>query len=159
MFCEYCGTKIEADAQFCQNCGKVTSGAVPDTGIVQTQVSTKSETIIKCGNCEYVGPGEPARTTGGQILAWLCLFFAPLVTLIYYASTHKYRCPKCRSTFLGIRNKEGVFAGQRGGAKSPAMIFIWVLVGIAIIGILSSVVLASLNTAREKARQAAEQRI
>lgn len=160
MFCEHCGNKIEENAQFCQSCGKKTSGtaqAVSPKVTSSNPTEGKSEAIVKCGNCDYVGPGEPARTTGGMILAWLCVFFAPLITIIYFVATHKYRCPKCKSTFLGVKNKEGVFTEQRRGAKSPIMIFVWVLLGIAIIGILSSIVLASLNTAREKARQAQEQ--
>ncbi len=160
MFCEHCGNKIDENAQFCQSCGKKTLGtakAVSPTVAPSNPTEGKSEAIIKCGNCDYVGHGEPARTMGGMILAWLCVFFAPLITIIYFVVTHKYKCPKCKSTFLGVKNKEGVFTGQRGGAKSPIMIFVWVLVGIAIIGILLSIVLASLNTAREKAKQAQEQ--
>jgi RNA polymerase subunit RPABC4/transcription elongation factor Spt4 len=162
MYCEHCGTKLEKDAEFCQSCGKPatpTAHAMAATADHNPAGATtgSTEAIIKCGNCSYEGPGEKARNVGSMILAWLCIFFAPLITLIYFAVTHKYRCPKCKSTFLGIKNKEGVFVGQKGGAKSPLMIFVWVLVGIAIIGILSSIVLASLNTAREKAKQAQEQ--
>lgn len=157
MFCENCGTKIEGKAEFCHNCGRPTSGTtqpVSATDKTSNHTEIKLEKIIKCGNCDYVGPGEPARSMWAKILAWLCVFFAPIVTIIYFVATHKYRCPKCKSTFLGIKNKDGAFVGQKGGAKSPVMILIWVLVGIAIIGILSSVVLASLNTAREKAKKA-----
>ena len=162
MFCEYCGTKLEKDTEFCQNCGKSTSAilhvvaANTDHGPVSATSGTL-KAIIKCGNCSYEGPGEKARNVGLMILAWLCIFFAPLITLIYFAVTHKYRCPKCKSTFLGIKNKEGIFVGQKGGAGSPLMIFVFVLMGIAIIGILSSIVLVSLSTAREKAKQAQEQ--
>lgn len=161
MYCEHCGTKIEKDAQFCQNCGKSVSGAHAVSATVSSapaaSQSTATEAIIKCGNCGYEGQGEKARSIPAIILAWLCIFFAPLITLVYFAVTHKYRCPKCKSTFLGVKNKEGTFVGQKGGAGSPVMILVWVLVAIAIIGILSSIVLASLNTAREKARAAQEQ--
>ncbi len=154
MFCEHCGTKLEKDAEFCQSCGKSTSAtspAVAGTSSASATAST-SEAIIKCGSCDYIGPGEKARSIAGQILAWLCF---PWITLIYYGTTHKYRCPKCRSTFLGIKNKDGVFVNDKKGG--PLMILVYVLVGIAILGILSSVILASLNTAREKAKQAQEQ--
>ena len=159
MFCENCGTKIEDEAQFCQNCGKSTLAGVKSAVVNNDSKNAQLESnaTIKCGNCDYIGSPEKARNVASMVLAWLCVFFAPLITLIYFAVTHKYRCPKCKSTFLGIKNKDGVFVGQKGGAKSPLMIFVWVLVGIAIIGILSSIVLASLNTAREKARQAQEQ--
>ena len=151
MFCEHCGTKIDEGVQFCQNCGQSTSGEKIATGLS----SNKSEAIIKCGGCGYVGQGEPARSTWATILAWLCVFFAPIITIIYFVATHKYRCPKCKSTFLGVKNKEGVFVGKQG--TSALGIFLIILVGVAIIGILASVVLASLNSAREKARQATEQ--
>jgi len=160
MYCEHCGTKIEGSAQFCQNCGKTTSGATKTATSkvpVSDQTETKVETIVKCGNCDYVGHGEPARSPGAVFLAWVCIIIAWPITILYFATTHKYRCPKCKSTFLGIKNKEGVFTAPTGGNKSPVMIFIWILLGIAIVGILSSVVLASLNTAREKGRQAQEQ--
>lgn len=154
MFCEHCGTKIEGGAQFCQNCGRSTSPLTASTSSTDS-LNTKPESnvTIKCGNCNYEGIPEKARNTGSIVLAWLCIFFAPIIPLLYYALTHKYRCPKCKSTFLGIKNKEGIFVGQKGGAKSPLMILVWVLVVISIIGILSSVILASLNTAREKAKQ------
>ncbi len=140
VFCINCGTKNEEENIFCSSCGA-------KTGEVQNA-------IIKCGNCQYVGPGERARSTWAKILAWICIFFAPLVTIIYFVATFKYRCPKCKSTFLGIKNKEGVFTGQRGGAGRIVLIIVCVLVGIAIIGILSAVVLASLSSARSKAQDA-----
>lgn len=155
MFCEHCGTKKEKDAQFCQSCGKTTSEentTTSPTNVNVNQVENKLEAIIKCGNCDYIGPGEPARSMWAMILAWLCVFFAPLITIIYFVATHKYRCPKCKSTFLGVKNKEGVFVAKKG--SSALGIFLIILVGIAIIGILASVVLASLNTARSKGQDA-----
>ncbi len=161
-FCEHCGTKIIEDkAQFCQSCGKATSTNTqvePSSTKGVNSQEGKSKAIIKCGNCGYVGMGEPARSIGAMILAWLCVLFAPLITIIYFIATNKYRCPKCKSTFLGVKNKEGVFTGQGAGVKSPIMIIIWILLGIVLIGILSSAVLVSLSTAREKAKQSQEQR-
>jgi len=157
MFCEHCGNKIEENAQFCQSCGKKTSRAAQVTSPTvasSNPTEGKSETIVKCGNCDYVGPGQSARTVGGRIIAWLCVLFAPLITIIYFVVTYKYRCPKCKSTFLGVKNKDGIFVGQRGGAKSPIMIFVLVLLGIVVIGILATLATVSLNAARSKARDA-----
>lgn len=74
--------------------------------------------------------------------------------LIYYMVTRKYFCPKCGSDFLGIKDKSGVYKAQSTGS-SPLLWIIVVLIGIAIIGILASVVLASLNSARDKGADAA----
>lgn len=159
MYCSNCGTKIKENAQFCQNCGRATAEVTQSTSATtasSNHAETKSKSIIKCGNCDHVGFGEPARTIGGKILAWLCVLVAPLITIIYFVATHKYRCPKCKSTFLGVKNEDGVFTGQRGGGKG-LMIIVWIFLGIAVIGILASIVLASLNTAREKANEAAQQ--
>ena len=150
MFCEHCGEKKQEDAKFCSKCGK--------TALVNEssqEIKTGSDLTIKCGNCEYIGPGEPARTLAGKILAWLCNLIAWPITVIYFVATSKYRCPKCKSTFVGVKNEHGVFTMGRGGAVNGLIIIFIVLVAIAIIGILSSVVLASLNTARAKGADAA----
>ena len=168
MYCHKCGALIPDDASFCTNCGtKVKDATDSKSSVVQAEptpssnnpssavAEDKSETIIKCGNCGYVGPGEPARSMGAKILAWICVFFAPLITILYFVATHKYRCPKCHSTFLGIKNKKGEFTKGQSGANRIIWIIVTVLVGIAIIGILSAVVLAALNTARSKGHDAA----
>lgn len=113
-----------------------------------------SKGIIKCGNCEYIGPGEKARSTVGVILAWLVVIFAPLITIIYFLATSKYRCPKCKSTFIGVKNKEGVFTQRTKGSRI-FLVFICILLGIALLGIMASIVLVSLSSAREKAQEAA----
>lgn len=162
MFCKKCGSENGENVKFCGKCGVKTSDAILKEENTTTdtidKLSELDNSIIKCGNCGYVGRGEKARSITVQALAWLCIFFAPLITLIYFIATHKWKCPKCQSTFLGVKNKEGTFVGQKGGNKG-VLIFVWIIVGIAIIGILSSVVLASLNTAREKAQQATERSI
>jgi hypothetical protein len=111
-------------------------------------------TIIKCGNCSYIGPGERARSSVAVVLAWVCVVIAPLITILYFLATPKYRCPNCRSTFLGVQKVDGTFAGQNGSNRSRAVTAILVLLVIGVVGILASVVLASLNAAREKAAQA-----
>jgi hypothetical protein len=87
-------------------------------------------------------------------LAWLVVVFAPLITIIYFLATSKYRCPKCKSTFIGIKNKEGVYThGTK--AKRIIIILLCVFFGILFLGIMASIILVSLNGAREKAREAA----
>src|SRR3989344_1070718 len=137
IFCKNCGTKLNPDAQFCKNCGKsVTKPDSPSIGAVtDNSVRPQSGTIIKCGNCGYEGNGEPARSMIGMVLAWLCVLFAPLITIIYFLATSKYRCPQCKSTFIGIKNIEGKFVGNK--KSKPLVILLVVIVGIAVLGILS----------------------
>jgi len=167
MFCSNCGNKLLDTAKFCGSCGKnVSSTAVieqekfsnekenvrEEDGTISNTDNSKA--VIKCGNCDFVGQGEPARRMVFKILAWSVVWFAPLLTLLYFVATYKYRCPKCHSTFLGIKNKQGIFVGQRGGSSRWAIIVVIILVGIAVMGILASIVLASLNSARMKSRDA-----
>ena len=157
MFCKNCGSNLSGETKYCGKCGDAVvpasvKVALPDT-TKETPEEKESRGIIKCGNCDYVGYGEPARSWLGVVLAWLCVIFAPLITIIYFLATSKYRCPKCKSTFVGIKNKEGVFSGQKGGSR----ILLWIvgiLVGVAVLGIMASIVLVSLSSAREKAQEA-----
>ncbi len=154
MFCEKCGSQFSLGAKFCGSCG-MAAGETIQSGIPNA-IPTKqdAQATIKCGNCDYTGPGEPARSWFGVVLAWLCVIFAPIITIIYFLGTSKYRCPKCKSTFVGVKNKEGVFSGKGGGSR----ILLWVvgiLLGIALLGIMASIVLVSLSSAREKAKEAA----
>ena len=153
MFCTKCGSKIADGAKFCTSCGKGIQSASSDKNstTITTPVSGSMATI-KCGNCGYEGHGEKARNIAFVILAWLCVLFAPLITIIYFLATAKWRCPKCQSTFLGVKNNDGKFIGQRSG--NGATIVVIVIVAIVVIGILASVVLASLNSARMKGRDA-----
>src|SRR3989338_30420 len=160
MFCHKCGNKLDKDSKFCGKCGNTTTkesmseqAPINDSN-TNEQVEHKTLPTIKCGNCGYIGAGEPARSLAGKILAWICVVFAPIITIVYFVATHKWRCPKCKSTFLGVKNEHGVFVGQTGGASRIVTIFICILVGVAIMGILASVVLASLNSARQKGADA-----
>lgn len=156
MYCKHCGNKVKEGAKFCTSCGKgIHSNSDRDNTVPAAphiQASASEGAIIKCGNCGYEGSGEKARNVFFVILAWLCVVFAPLITIIYFVATAKWRCPKCKSTFLGVKNKEGKFNGQR--SSNATVIIVAVLAGIAVIGILSSIVLASLNSARIKGRDA-----
>jgi hypothetical protein len=68
-----------------------------------------------------------------------------VLTILYFAATSKYQCPSCKSTSIEILNKKGVYAAQR----RPMVAVLWVLVGIAVIGVFTSIILAALNNARE----------
>lgn len=151
MFCANCGTKLEDRAKFCASCGASTTGDVL-SGAKPTDESRKQVTI-KCSNCGYEGPGKKGRRVVSQVLIWMAFPFFWPATLFYYLITKSRLCPKCGSDFIGIKNKEGVYKAQRSGTSPVVWVFV-VLIIIAVIGILSSVVLASLNTAREKAREA-----
>jgi len=127
--------------------------AVPICIVVALIVAfRKYDGVIRCGNCNYNGMGESARSVWAQVLAWLAFFIFWPITLAYYLLTHRYRCPKCKSTFVGMRDKSGNYSAPNGGAG--AVVVILVIIFIAVIGILSAVVLASLNDARESAQDA-----
>jgi len=153
MHCKKCGKSISGEEKFCRHCGAPVE--TNESKENSTDVYGKTNDIIRCGECGYEGTPESARNPLFTALAWLCILFAPLITIIYFVGTDKYKCPKCQSTFLGIKNKDGKFSvGQKSAKNKPVIILVGVLVTIAIIGILSSIVLASLNTAREKAKSA-----
>ncbi len=169
MYCAHCGTKNEEGTNFCTNCGKpmhhsMGSNAphhelVAPVTTVPTIPADESKLlknpIIKCGNCGYVGHAAKARNPFISALAWVCVVFAPIITIIYFFGTHKYECPQCNSTFVSMKDADGNYTGQKGGAARVIGIIVACLFAVAIIGILSAVVLASLNTAREKGAAAA----
>ena len=113
---------------------------------------------IRCGNCSYNGMGESGRSLWAQILVWLAFFVFWPITLIYYLVTHRYRCPQCKSTFVGMRDKTGAYHAPSGGLGVVGIVIISVVV-IAIIGILAALVLGSLNDAREAAQAAADRQL
>lgn len=154
MFCNKCGSKLSSDAKFCQSCGQV-SIPQPTQQTPVPQPFQTTGTAIKCANCGYIGVGEKARSPVAVFFAWLSVIVVPLITIIYFLATHKWRCPKCKSTFVGVKNKDGVYVSQSGGGHA-VIIIISIFVGIAVIGILASVVLASLSGARERALEASK---
>jgi Zn finger protein HypA/HybF involved in hydrogenase expression len=174
MFCHNCGKKIRDDSRLCDKCNteitsignafnqklknvdeKIDIPSRNENGSTANSAGGKLGAEIKCGNCAYIGPGEPARRFFSMILAWLCVLFFWPITLIYFISTHKWRCPECKSTFLGVKNSQGIFVSQgRGSGASFLMILFTILIVIAIIGILSSIAIVYLNDARQKAADA-----
>ncbi len=159
MYCTQCGHHSDDSDTFCTTCGATLSAS--PTSPVPTPPHSPSQIppvaylygTIHCANCNYTGQGEGARQTISEILAWLAFFLSPLITIIYYLVTYKWRCPQCKSIFLHVQNKNGQFVQQKH--SNIALVIILGLVGIAIIGILASVVLASLSAARDKAQEAA----
>ncbi len=144
MNCEKCSNPLSLNSKFCGKCGEPTKEVhVGDTDI-------KKKPTIKCGNCGYIGEAESNRSILAQVLAWLCLFPFWIITLLYFVTTKKYKCTKCKSTFIGIKDKEGNFFDQKSSALK---VIVYLIFGIALVGIISSVILASLTTARQKAVQ------
>jgi len=169
MFCKKCGNELVNKVKFCNKCGaKVEVNQLlaespnkkieMETNSVSEDLSLgdKDEPIIKCGSCGNISHAESARNIFFTILAILCIFGAPLITLLYFFGTNKYRCPKCKSTFLGVKNKEGVFVGQKGMSRGWS-IFLFTILGIAIVAVLSAIVLVNVTSYVNKAKEASGQ--
>ncbi len=153
MLCRNCKIEVPKNAQFCQACGAPVLPRPVDGGIATEPALTMplQTVVIRCGNCSYEGPGESARSVGAQILAWLCILLAPMITIIYFVATPKYRCPKCKSTFLGIKNDQGVFVGQTGGRRVVVAI-VCIIAGVLVVGLLSTLAVVALGSTRLVAR-------
>lgn len=152
MFCTKCGTEQGNESAYCHNCGNKLVADKENNNPENKDNGKKSKAIIKCGNCSYIGKGESARSAIGWILALLCIFICWPITVIYFFATSKYKCPKCNSTFLGVKNKQGVFTQQKTWGVLGVVLI--VLVSIAVIGLLSTLAVVSLNNARLKSRDA-----
>lgn len=159
MYCSNCGNTLGEKTKFCNSCGNsvTPTGHITKTEQEQFSGTENTKDVIKCGNCGYIGQGKPARRTSSKILAWFCVWFAPLITIIYYLATRKYKCPKCNSTFIGIKNKEGIFTDQNKGSFRVAKIILWIFLGIIITSIFATIIMAGLNSAREKAKTSSDQ--
>lgn len=136
MFCAQCGTENNNANQFCSHCGEV------------QRATTVGDVVAKCANCGYVGGPQKARGLLPVILVWLVAPFAFFVPVIYFVTTHKYKCAKCASTFIGLRNHDGVFVAQHGNSRIAN--FFIVLLIIAVCGIFLSVLFAGLNNQQQR---------
>jgi Zn finger protein HypA/HybF involved in hydrogenase expression len=113
MFCQT-KDKVRCRRPFCRVCGRSTSVTEPVTFNVtfnKAEYERKTPAFVRCKSCGYEGRSEFARSIPLQVIAWICLFVFLPFTIIYFLTTKKYRCPKCKSTFLSIKNKEGEFVG------------------------------------------------
>lgn len=177
IYCTNCGKKSNLSSKFCASCGtkhgknypQELSGVdkentnkkdVVSNSLTQQEVPDinagsnvpKEAVLIKCGNCEYNGQGQSNRSTWAQVIAWIFVIISWPITVAYFLLQPKYRCPQCKSKKIAIRYAGDVYVAQRSPSIIPIIIII--IVSIAVIGILSSVVLASLSTARAKSRDA-----
>lgn len=113
MFCQTCKTKLEEGAPFCKICGRSTSLIDPVTFSADPVAAEKKlPALVKCQNCGYEGRGEFARSKLIQVLAWICIFVFVPFTIIYFLTTKKYGCPKCKSVSLSFKNRKGEFINQ-----------------------------------------------
>jgi type II secretory pathway pseudopilin PulG len=124
--------------------------------IINDNGSMPAGEIVKCGNCDYIGPALNNRSLWAQIVSWILIIISPFITMLYYVINPKYVCSKCKSKFVSTKDEDGVYRGQSSAVAALLFVIIATLVSIAIVGILSSIVLASLSVAKEKGRVAAE---
>jgi flagellar basal body-associated protein FliL len=110
-----------------------------------------SEAIIRCANCSYEGNAKKNRSLWAQILVWISFIFIPLITILYYLINKRYSCPKCNSKFIGIKSKKGEFVEQKNTLVKIIIFIIAIFISIAVMGIVASVLYASLSSARAKA--------
>ena len=114
MFCQTCKTKLEEGLPFCRICGRSTSATDPVTFSVtfsKAEYNRRKPALVRCKQCGYEGRSEFARSISMQAVAIICIIFFLPFTIIYFLKTKKYRCPKCKSTSLSIKNKQGEFVG------------------------------------------------
>ena len=121
------------------------------TPIINPTPATNTE--VKCGNCNQIAPGIKNRSWWAQVIVWILFIVFWPVTFLYYLLNPKYRCSNCNSTFVGTKDTAGQWQGQKNGGLT-LFIVLGVLVALAILGILSSIVLASLSSARAKGLEA-----
>ncbi len=153
MYCKYCGKKNDDGVKFCAFCGaKLVDGKnnavkkATDKEDNKTPDLVGTKNPIKCMNCSYTGIGKSGRSIWAQVLAWLCIFFAPLITLIYYAVTPRYICPKCNSKFIQNIDERGNVVKRR----STWMTILFVIIGIAVMSVVVSIILVNITAYQQK---------
>ena len=160
MFCKNCGKKNDEGVKFCSSCGtKMTDGKnnlnkkTIDKEENKTSDKIEGKNTIKCLNCNYIGVGKSGRSIWAQILALLCLCFAPLITFIYFIATPRLVCPKCNSKFVQDIDERGNVIKKR----NPWLIILYILIGIATTAVIASIILVNITAYEQKANGTTQQ--
>lgn len=155
MYCTKCGQKQSAGDSFCTNCGnKNFSVTSPDQ--IQKVGTTVTEIPALPANLQSWNWGAAGLTwiwgLGNGV--WLALLqFIPIVSWFWWIVLG-INGSKWAWQAGGYKKGEVAFRAQQESWKVAGIIFFFI-VPVALIGILSSIGLVSLNGAREKVRDAA----
>jgi hypothetical protein len=151
MFCKYCGKENNNEAKFCKYCGEQLSI------LVNQNIEGGKETKIKCLKCGHIGVPKKGRSIWVNILALLCLPFMPIITVLYFSFSHKWACLKCNSKSVGEIDRQGNVVIKNGNIFLIIFLILVSIASIAVIGILATIVVVNVNSAREKAREITQQ--
>lgn len=97
----------------------------------------KKKSRIQCLKCGYKGEGQSGRRRWVSILVLIFVIFVPIIPIIYFLITPKWVCPKCKSKFIEEIDEQGRVIKRR----NILLIILLVVIGVAFLGILSSMIL------------------
>ncbi len=139
MYCSNCGNKNDADAKFCGKCG--TEQKVKDINQKNNLLPNKASV--------------PKKILGIILAIVSFILIAALlqgILGILLAAAVAGWCLK----YFGVVSPNSAWVSETKGLKIAKYIIL-VLVGIAVIGILSAIILSAISTARQKAQDATTQ--